>query len=460
MANTMNRTTIVMYRALHNRHPLLYIPFADNGQNTRKRRILYMFPFSRSGASNQMRLFRSTLLSILPYPSSSTSPSLLPAPTIIYSDNHILAVNKPPGWHSVPNIPKQRKKTGSKHRTDSEDKSTNTMSGKKCLLTLLQQRGLGGGSKNDFLVPLHRIDQPCTGILLFGKTSKAASRVTKVWKGKRIKKKCNNKQDVQQANTAGSIQLMTRRGVIKDYLCVVPRSRLGAMEKASVSVNDATDKNIHEIDHDEFSSSVRNSLAERTEWKQLDGLMLRQSANGQHESSRQHWQRKEQQRYYKDRLQKGRSVKIIRTSKIDDFYDYNHNTDNALMRPVHAMWKVLQVPTIEPSYTLLLVRTSEGARHMVRALLAQVGECPILGDVRYWKPKRSSSSNNPDKENENHDDKGPLKDRSVALHAYGVYFDQKQLKLGSLETFKFQAPVPPTWESFFGINNKQLQDVL
>ena len=108
---------------------------------------------------------------------------------------------------------------------------------------------------------------------------------------------------------------------------------------------------------------------------------------------------------------------------------------------------------MDPSYTLLLVRTSEGARHMVRALLAQVGECPILGDVRYWKPNRQSGDNDAD-------DKDPLPDRSVALHAYGVYFDKNQLQLGSLDTFEFKAPVPSTWESYFGIRNQELQNIL
>ena len=91
---------------------------------------------------------------------------------------------------------------------------------------------------------------------------------------------------------------------------------------------------------------------------------------------------------------------------------------------------------------------------MVRALLAQVGECPIVGDVRYWKSNKRSSDSDADF------DKGPLQDRSVALHAYGVYFDQKQLQLGSLDTFAFKAPVPPTWQSFFGIRNQELQNIL
>ena len=115
---------------------------------------------------------------------------------------------------------------------------------------------------------------------------------------------------------------------------------------------------------------------------------------------------------------------------------------------------------------------------MVRALLAQVGNCPIIGDLRYWTaPKRSrgamDSSSGGDNENvATHDrtgrgisysatnDKGPLTDQSVALHAYGVYFDREQLQLGSLDTFEFRAPVPSTWKSYFGIDDRGIETLL
>ena len=98
--------------------------------------------------------------------SSARGYSPLQPPDVIYSDNHILVVNKPPGWLSVPNPrPSQ-----------------------KCLLSHLKRSKLGGGSKKDFLMPLHRIDQPCSGVLMFGKTSKAASRITTLWKKKKVKK--------------------------------------------------------------------------------------------------------------------------------------------------------------------------------------------------------------------------------------------------------------------------------
>eukprot|EP00535_Pseudo-nitzschia_heimii_P010458 CAMPEP_0197192950 /NCGR_PEP_ID=MMETSP1423-20130617/26118_1 /TAXON_ID=476441 /ORGANISM="Pseudo-nitzschia heimii, Strain UNC1101" /LENGTH=334 /DNA_ID=CAMNT_0042645979 /DNA_START=322 /DNA_END=1326 /DNA_ORIENTATION=+ len=330
---------------------------------------------------------------------------------------------------------------------------------KKCLLTHLQRNGYGGGSKKDFLVPLHRIDQPCTGVLLFGKTSKAASRVTKVWKGKRKK---NTKQQ-KRGDDEGNPDVI--RGVMKDYLCVVPTSRLGAMEEASTSAStnygeDFTDSG--------FPISVGRTLADGIQWNQLDGLMFRRSALfSDHDSigndpGFRRSQRRQQQKHYNERLRKGRSVKIVRRHRpghngYDSFYDYDHDADNATMRPVRVRWKVVHIPMIEPAYTLLLVRSSEGARHMVRALLAQVGDCPILGDVRYWKagtygsriPRFSTDV-----------EKGPLRDRSVALHAYGLYFDKQQLKLGNLDTFEFRAPVPSTWESLFGIGNHQLQKML
>jgi 23S rRNA-/tRNA-specific pseudouridylate synthase len=419
------------------------------------------------------------MMASLAYPSSSPSSLLLP-PTIIYSDNHLLAVNKPAGWHSVPNIPKKQKKDDNNRTDNSKGGDTTTTTNnrtpiggsKKCLLTHLQKKGLGGGSNKDFLVPLHRIDQPCTGVLLFGKTSKAASRVTKVWKGKKRKKKNRTTEQEETGNKKSDNDSRNiARGVVKDYLCVVPTSRLSAMEEASASPPASVTTisgDDGSTDSPEFPSSVKHSLADGTQWNQLDGLMLRQSAfSSEHGSSdggsrprQRQLQRKQQQQYYNERLKKGRSVKIVkRHNNPGDFYDYDHDVDQKTMRPVNAIWKIVHVPTIDPAYTLLLVRTSEGARHMVRALLAQVGDCPIVGDVRYWKAGRKHDYDDNDDDHENKK-KGPLKDRSVALHAYGLYFDKKQLQLGSLDTFEFRAPVPSTWKSFFGIDNHQLQNIL
>lgn len=101
---------------------------------------------------------------------------LLPEPSIIFSNNHILLVKKPAGYHSQPN------------------ESIGQTFSEKCLLSKLKARKLGGGSDKNFLLPMHRLDQPCTGILLLAKTSKAGTRTGSAFR----------KHDVQ-----------------KDYFCVV-----------------------------------------------------------------------------------------------------------------------------------------------------------------------------------------------------------------------------------------------
>lgn len=262
-------------------------------------------------------------------PSRAYSP--LSDPTVIFSDNHLLVVNKPPGWHSVPN----------------------PEFSKKCILTKLQKMRLGGGSKQDFLLPLHRIDQPCSGLLMLGKTSKAGTRITKLWKKKLVE---------------------------KQYLAVVKSRRLPGLQ--------------------------HRSLPLAANWFCLRGVMESRKSKDQ------------------------RSV-VIRP---------NQKASHDGGRSISIEWKVVvQGSTIDNPYVAVLVRTSEGARHMVRALLAQVGKCPIEGDLRY----DSTAST--------------LSDQSVALHGYRITLDNK-LQLGSLETHKFDAPIPSTWDHFFGIVSQDIVD--
>ena len=62
-------------------------------------------------------------------------------PSIVFSNNHLLLVNKPPGYHSQPN--------------ESPALGNNS----KCMLSKLKSLQLGGGSSKDFLLPMHRLDQ-------------------------------------------------------------------------------------------------------------------------------------------------------------------------------------------------------------------------------------------------------------------------------------------------------------
>ncbi|CAJ1893537.1 unnamed protein product [Cylindrotheca closterium] len=277
-----------------------------------------------------------------------TSYTKLEEPSIIYNDNHLLVVNKPPGWHSVPNP------------THSS----------KCLLTKLRDMQLGGGSRQDFLLPIHRIDQPCSGLLLFGKTSKAASRITKLWKQKQVQ---------------------------KFYLAAVSSSNLEYLQRYSVPSKDS----------DEWFT-LQGALESQKEGKQQRTVRIRPLSTAPAGTTAQ------QSKQQGTRILSVR-WKLVEMPLLDDWVSPNNNP-----------------------HSMIIVQTTDGARHTVRSLLSQVGKCPIQGDLRYGG---------------NNTALGVLPDQSVALHAYRVQLDAK-LQLGSLSTFEFEAPFPATWKSYFGFSVK------
>jgi len=282
--------------------------------------------------------------------------SNLQPPSILYSNHHLIIINKTPGWHSVP-IP-------------------NNVISQKCLLTKLKQDQLGGGSQKDFLLPVHRIDQPCSGILVYAKNSKAAKRVHTSWK-------------------KGQVQ--------KEYLCVVKH------------------------DSNFFSGCGHKS----DEWQDLYGVL--------------HPIQKHQ-----------RSVRM--THLLNDYIVPNSSSSSASKnaRICHLRYQILSAPLPHHSdFTLLRVVTNTGARHQVRAMLSQLLQTPVVGDLRYGTKfyKNESSFCNFDQRGE------PLPDQSVALHARSL--SMPHVKLGSMEFLKselFTAPVPSTWKSYFGLTEELIQD--
>jgi hypothetical protein len=74
-----------------------------------------------------------------------------------------------------------------------------------------------------------------------------------------------------------------------------------------------------------------------------------------------------------------------------------------------------------------MVKTNQGARHLVRALLAQVGKCPVQRDSRYGS-------------------QAYLQDSSVGLHARSVTLPDN-LQLGSTTQHHFKAPIPISWSN-------------
>ena len=87
---------------------------------------------------------------------------------VIYEDNHIIVVEK------KPNIPSQSDKT--------EDEDMLTII-KKYLKEKYNKPG------NVYLGLIHRLDRPVGGVMVFAKTSKAASRLSEQVRNKEIKKR-------------------------------------------------------------------------------------------------------------------------------------------------------------------------------------------------------------------------------------------------------------------------------
>ena len=85
---------------------------------------------------------------------------------VIYEDNHIIAVNKPAG------VPVQKGRNG---------ESLDLMV-KDYLRSKYKKTG------NVFLGIVHRLDQPVSGIVIFGKTSKGASRLSEQFRERTVKK--------------------------------------------------------------------------------------------------------------------------------------------------------------------------------------------------------------------------------------------------------------------------------
>lgn len=106
---------------------------------------------------------------------------------IIFEDNHIIVVEKPV------NIPSQEDKTG-----DLDMLSVI----KKYLKDKHNKPG------NVYLGLVHRLDRPTGGIMVFAKTSKAASRLSEEIRMRRFSKK-------YRAIVKGSID---ERGIMEDYL--------------------------------------------------------------------------------------------------------------------------------------------------------------------------------------------------------------------------------------------------
>ena len=107
---------------------------------------------------------------------------------ILYEDNHIIVVEKPP------NVPSQADKT-----TDED------------MLTIIKKYIKEKYNKpgNVYLGLVHRLDRPVGGVMVFAKTSKAASRLSEQVRNKTFKKE-------YLAIVDGKLDV--KSGILEDYL--------------------------------------------------------------------------------------------------------------------------------------------------------------------------------------------------------------------------------------------------
>ncbi|KAL7537640.1 hypothetical protein ACHAXR_012011, partial [Thalassiosira sp. AJA248-18] len=327
------------------------------------------------------------------YSTKSSTPKL-EKPEVIFSNNHLLVMNKPPGWKSQPG-----NGGGKNNMQDSGGHDP------KCLLSYLKSQSLGGGSQKDFLTPTHRLDQPCTGVLIFAKNGKAASRVQVAWSKTRVKK-C-----YWVVVEGGSVDREGRGGKMDGLELLRSRS-------------------IH----------LSNDSDGKTNGYRLSAML--KSTGGKGGNARGNRGNNA-----------GGSVMVKPLSPNHSSGDSASNKDG---RVCHVEWEhLLSFPAKTPTSGtrhLLSVTTDTGAKHQVRALLAVAGGAPISGDLRYGNNINSQYySNDQGGYRQGRVDR-PLPDGSVALHARSVFLPT--VSLGGMEFLKdkpFEASIPNRWRDFFGV---------
>ena len=107
---------------------------------------------------------------------------------VLFEDNHLLIINKPSGYASLPN----------------EGSDDIVWEAKKYLREKYQKKG------NIFVHPIHRLDKIVSGILVMAKTSKALSRLNE-----QLRNKMWQKEYTAQLDSP----LPDNKGTLVHYLC-------------------------------------------------------------------------------------------------------------------------------------------------------------------------------------------------------------------------------------------------
>jgi 23S rRNA-/tRNA-specific pseudouridylate synthase len=328
--------------------------------------------------------------------------SLLPPPTVLFSNNHLLVINKPPGWCAAPNADASIALLDDDDDDDGASRM-GTPPTAKCLLSHLQRLTLGGGSQGTYLVPVHRLDQPCSGVQLYAKTSRAASRIQRQWR------------DLAK----------------KSYVAVLdsPQALQGLVRQASLPSHRDNEARSNNVD------GVVDQIDE-ARWYELRGYLERRRTST-HRSKENHSTSSLDSA-------RGWSVTMIPapSSQMNDL-DLHNYSDDRRYRLCSIRFQVLCMDR-----GLIRIATRDGARHVIRALLSSFG-APLAGDLRYGGGAGGSRSKAYSAR--------PLPDRSVALHGERLEIivppSDARAKASFLDDLRgpYVAPIPPLWDEWFGI---------
>lgn len=319
-------------------------------------------------------------------------------------------MNKPAGWITVA------------HSDNTYEQRT-----KQCLLSNLKQRNLGGGSNADFLKPLHRIDQPCTGAVIYAKNGKAATRISNAWK---------------------------KGQVHKEYYCIVEGTP--NMSLKQTLMNSCT--LVRWSDDDSNINSEKSLFGKNDEWNGKDRFLIsgfirkarnRNNNNNGKRSASRSMQVKAIPSLFPSEVRYMDLADFMAQIDSSSSSGKNSKNDKSDSRVCHMEIRPLLTVSSasgggtkgKKNYHLLAVRTFTGAKHQVRALLSGIAKLPIAGDLRY-----GAKTNLPDK--------------SVALHARKLFLPT--VKLGDMNFLvdkPFVAPIPDEWKTFFGMTEPMINQV-
>ncbi len=128
---------------------------------------------------------------------------------MIYEDNHLLAINKPVGWLV------QGDKTGDRTLTDW---------GKEYLKAKYDKPGAV------FLHPVHRIDRPVSGAVLFARTDKALGRLTTMFRDRLVQKQYVALVEKQPAQPSGTLRHFLVKDEVKNKVTAYDTPKPDAKE--------------------------------------------------------------------------------------------------------------------------------------------------------------------------------------------------------------------------------------